>query len=253
MKKLTVLVHLAALLSLAGCAICPQPAKTTPVSRPPQINPPATVPAPSASSAASESAATATEPSAASPTEPADDALVRVLRFIPTARQYLPYATPDNFTGQTIYDFTDAYLRYGTVKRLKGVCDELAQQGIGILIWDGFRPVSAQNRLWEICPDITYVSPPNTGYRAHCRGSAVDVTLVDLETGVELKMPTGFDDFTGMADRDYSDCPADAAANAVLLEETMKKYGFQPYVAEWWHFSDPDEYPIEETFEPGVG
>ena len=81
----------------------------------------------------------------------------------------------------------------------------------------------------------------------------MDVTLVDLETGVELKMPTGFDDFTGMADRDYSDCPAGAAANAVLLEETMKKYGFKPYVAEWWHFSDPDEYPIEETFEPGVG
>lgn len=184
--------------------------------------------------------------------EPEDDDLVRVIDYIPTIRQALAYATVNNFTGQRIYDFTDAYLRYGTVKKLAKACEELAEQGLGLLIWDAFRPVTAQAKLWEICPDATYVSNPVTGNRSHCRGSAVDVTLVDLVTGEELPVPTGFDDFTDYADRDYSDCPEDAAANATLLENTMKKYGFKPYSAEWWHFADEDGYPVDEYFDPAL-
>ena len=184
--------------------------------------------------------------------EPADDALVRVQDYIPEIRQALAYATVNNFTGQRIYDFTDAYLRYGTVKKLTQVCAELAEQGIGLKIWDGFRPAAAQAKLWEICPDPAFVSHPVTGRRAHCRGSAVVVTLVDLETGEELPVPTGFDNFTPFADRDYSDCSADAARNAELLEQTMEKYGFEPYFAEWWHFTDTDDYPVDEYFDPAV-
>lgn len=186
------------------------------------------------------------------PAEPADDVLVRVIDYIPSVRQELAYATDQNFTGQRIYDFINAYLRYGTVKKLARVCEELAEQGLGLLIWDGFRPVDAQAAIWEICPDPAYVSHPVTGSRSHCRGSAVDVTLVDLETGALLEMPTGFDDFTAYADRDYADCGPEAAANAVLLEEVMKKHGFKPYSAEWWHFSDTDEYPVDEEFHPPV-
>jgi uncharacterized protein YgiM (DUF1202 family) len=63
-------------------------------------------------------------------------------------------------------------------------------------------------------------------------------------------MPTGFDDFSKLADRDYSDCSKEAAANAILLEELMKKYGFKPYSGEWWHFSDTQSYPVDEAFEP---
>lgn len=185
--------------------------------------------------------------------KPSDEDLVRVVDYIPEIRQELAYATGNNFTGQEIYDFQDAYLRYGTVRKLTQVSRELARQGLGLLIWDGFRPVSAQEKLWEICPDTTYVSHPVTGGRAHCRGSAVDVTLVSLETGEALPMPTGFDDFSELADRDYSDCSDEAAANARLLEQTMEKYGFQPYQAEWWHFSDTDAYPVEENFEPPAG
>ena len=184
--------------------------------------------------------------------EPADADFVKVIDYIPDIRQALAYATVDNFAGQRIYDFTDAYLRYGTVKKLAEVCEELAGQGLGLLIWDGFRPVAAQAKLWEICPDATYVSHPVTGNRSHCRGSAVDVTLVDLETGEELPVPTGFDNFTKYADRDYSDCSEEAAANARLLEDTMEKYGFKPYSAEWWHFSDTEAYPVEEYFDPAV-
>lgn len=186
------------------------------------------------------------------PREPEEDELVRVLDYIPEIRQDLAYATTDNFTGQRIYDFTDAYLRYGTVKKLALVCQELAQQGLGLKIWDGFRPVAAQAKLWEICPDATFVSHPVTGNRSHCRGSAVDVTLVELATGEELSVPTGFDNFTAYADRDYSDCSQEAAQNARLLEQTMEKYGFEPYFAEWWHFVDSDDYPVDEYFDPAV-
>jgi len=200
-----------------------------------------------------------TQPVIIAPTEPAmrpepeDGDLVRVIDYLPAVREELAYATEDNFTGQKIYDFYNAYLRYGTVKKLAAVCGELEEQGLGILIWDGFRPVSAQAALWDICPDPSYVSHPVTGSRSHCRGSAIDLTLIDLETGEKLTMPTGFDDFTDLADRDYADCTPEAAANAKLLEDAMKKHGFKPYSAEWWHYSDTDSYPVEEDFEPPVG
>ena len=200
-----------------------------------------------------------TEPPVTAPTEPAllpepeDDELVRVIDYIPTAWEDLAYATEENFTGRKIYDFYNAYLRYGTVKKLAAVCEELEGQGMGILIWDGFRPVSAQAALWEICPDPAFVSHPVTGTRAHCRGNAVDLTLIDLETGEKLPMPTGFDDFSDLADRDYSDCTPEAAVNAKLLEDVMTRHGFKPYQAEWWHFTDTDSYEVAEDFEPPVG
>ena len=186
------------------------------------------------------------------PREPDDADFVRIIDYIPTARVELAYATVNNFTGYRIYDFTDSYLRYGTIKKLVKVSEELAEQGIGLIIWDGFRPAAAQAKLWEICPDPTFVSHPVTGKRTHCRGNTVDISLYDLETGEDLPVPTGYDNFTAYADRDYSDCSEDAAANARLLEQTMEKYGFTPYFAEWWHFADTKDYPIDEFFNPAI-
>lgn len=181
--------------------------------------------------------------------EPAPEEFVRVVDYIPGIHQELMYATDRNFTGQVIYDFTDAYLRYGTVKKLAVVCDDLAELGLSLKIWDGFRPVSAQFKLWEVCPDPAFVANPEKGFSSHSRGNTVDVTLVD-ENGAELEMPTGFDDFSAKADRYYSDCPETTADHAILLEILMEKHGFAGYSAEWWHFSDTDEYPVEETFTP---
>ena len=186
------------------------------------------------------------------PREPDDADFARIIDYIPTARVELAYATVNNFTGYRIYDFTDSYLRYGTIKKLVKVSEELAEQGIGLIIWDGFRPAAAQAKLWEICPDPTFVSHPVTGKRTHCRGNTVDVSLYDLETGEDLPVPTGYDNFTAYADRDYSDCSEDAAANARLLEKTMEKYGFTPYFAEWWHFADTKDYPIDEFYNPAI-
>ena len=71
-----------------------------------------------------------------------------------------------------------------------------------------------------------------------------------LESGEPLAMPTGFDDFSSLADRDYSDISGEATANAKLLEELLERHGFRGYRGEWWHFNDIDEYPIEEAFDP---
>ena len=82
-------------------------------------------------------------------------------------------------------------------------------------------------------------------------GNTVDITLV-YSNGTEVQMPTGFDDFSKMADRGYSDCDEVSANNARLLENLMSKHDFNPYLAEWWHFSDSASYVVEDTFEPLV-
>lgn len=181
--------------------------------------------------------------------EPENEDFVRVCDYIPGILQELPYGTENNFTGQVIYDFEDCYLRYGTVKKLAQVQSQLEAQGLGLKIWDGFRPVAAQYRLWEIYPDSTYVSDPTKGYSSHSRGNTVDVTLVDF-LGNELEMPTGFDNFTPLADRDYSDCPENPANNAKFLQEIMENAGFSGYWGEWWHYSDSVRYDVAEDFTP---
>lgn len=182
--------------------------------------------------------------------EPSDEDFVAVYDYIPDIVVELKYATEDNFTGQVIYDFEGAYLRYGTVKKLLAVQEELREQKLSLKIWDAFRPTAAQFALWEICPDPVYVANPNKGFSSHSRGNTVDVTLID-ENGQEIEMPTGFDVFSALADRDYSDCTYDAKLNALLLEQTMERCGFKGYWGEWWHFADTTAYPVEEAFQPG--
>lgn len=181
--------------------------------------------------------------------EPEEDAFVPVGAYIPGLMTQLKYATDDNFTHRVIYDFSDAYLRYGTVKKLLAAQLRLEEMGLGLLLWDGFRPVSAQFTLWEACPDPRYVANPRTGFSSHSRGNTVDLTLVDA-TGNMLIMPTGFDDFSALADRDYSDCPEEAAKNALLLQSVMEEAGFTGYYGEWWHFTDTVSYAVEERFQP---
>lgn len=174
---------------------------------------------------------------------PSDEDLVLVSDYIPSIYIDLKYATEDNFTETVIYDFSEAYLRYGTVKKLAAVQDELLAQGYSLKIWDAYRPVSAQFILWNVYPDSNYVANPNTGSSSHSRGSAVDVTIV-YSDGSELLMPTGFDDFSSLADRDYSDISDEAADNALVLENAMTNNGFIGYSKEWWHYSDSIVYAV---------
>ena len=208
------------------------------------------LPAPTASGDGAEAEPDeGSEPAEVTESIPAPEDFVRVADWIPDIYTDLRYAADNNFTGQAIYDFSDAYLRYGTVQKLASAQESLETAGYSLLIWDSFRPVSAQFKLWEVCPDPAYVANPEKGHSSHSRGNTVDITLVTLD-GEPVEMPTDFDDFTAMADRDYSDVGEEAAANARLLEDAMTAAGFKPYSAEWWHYSDTTSYPVEETFIP---
>ena len=175
--------------------------------------------------------------------EPEEDALVSVTDHIPGIFVELKYATADNSTGHVIYNFTEARLRYGTVKKLAAAQEFFEEQGLSLKIWDAYRPVSAQWKLWEVYPDGNFVANPNHTHSSHSRGNTVDVTLVD-KNGRELEMPTGFDDFSSLADRDYSDCSLITAENARLLQSILEQYGFRGYQKEWWHFTDTDPYEV---------
>lgn len=249
MKKIWIL--LTSLLLLSGCTpnSVSQPVQETEAITQTTV-PETTLPdsAPDPTHAPTEEAPIMHIPST-KPLEPKDTDLVRVRDYIPDVAEELIYATAENFTGAVIYDFQDIYLRYGSVKKLMAVQEELHTMGLGIKIWDGFRPVSAQFKLWEICPDDTYVANPNLGYSNHSRGFAVDLTIVDAN-GNELEMPTEFDDFSGKADRNYSDVSEVGKKNALLLEGIMQKHGFQGYYGEWWHYNDTTRYEVEKVFEP---
>ena len=247
-KRETVLLAvLAAALVLSDCAVNPE--------KEPDSAQRASVPSETVSAAPSQTPRPSTAPTPTptpTPTpspspipEPTNDEMVKVTDYVPGIYVELKYSTEDNFTGQVIYDFTDACLRYGTVKKLAEAQRELAEQGLSLKIWDAFRPVSAQFKLWEVCPNSTFVANPNTGYSSHSTGSTVDITIVTAE-GDTVEMPTGFDDFTAAADRDYSDVSQTAAENARLLQNIMEAHGFLGYYNEWWHYSDSNAYPVYE-------
>ena len=181
--------------------------------------------------------------------EPEDDEYVLVNKYIPDIYVELMYATDNNFTGVRIYDFTDAYLRYGTVKKLANVQKELKEQGYSLKIWDAYRPFEAQQKLWEVYPDPNYVANPANGMKKHNLGGTVDITMV-ADDGTVISMPTEFDDFSLKADRDYSDIEdEEAVKNVMILQNAMENNGFTGYQGEWWDYSDTVEYEAVD-FEP---
>ena len=181
--------------------------------------------------------------------EPEDDEYVLVNKYIPDIYVELMYATDNNFTGVRIYDFTDAYLRYGTVKKLANVQKELKEQGYSLKIWDAYRPFEAQQKLWEVYPDSNYVANPANGMKKHNLGGTVDITMVAADGSV-ISMPTEFDDFSLKADRDYSDIEdEEAVKNVMILQNAMENNGFTGYQGEWWDYSDTVEYEAVD-FEP---
>lgn len=185
-----------------------------------------------------------TEPVTAPPMDLPDGQLVRILDYIPDAVIDLRYATTNNFTGTVIYDSSEAYLCFGTVKKLMNVQAQLKEKGYMILIWYAYRPIEAQWALWNVCPDPNFVADPNNGVTSHGRGNTMDISLVYDEDGSEVTMPSLFDEFNASADRDYNDVSAEAAANAQLLEEVMFSNGFTGYRGEWWDYSDTNRYEL---------
>jgi D-alanyl-D-alanine dipeptidase len=121
-------------------------------------------------------------------TEMNDERLVNIEAFISGIRLDIRYATANNFTKRPLYPVARCYLRKQVAERLTKVQQELQAQGLGLKVFDCYRPLSIQKQLWALLPDERYVIDPRKGSR-HNRGAAVDVTLVDAK-GNELEMPT---------------------------------------------------------------
>lgn len=145
------------------------------------------------------------------------------------------YATTNNFMKQTLYPVAKAYLRAPAARALAEVQRELATRGLGLKVFDAYRPYSVTEAMWEPIKNPDFVADPAKGSR-HNRGAAVDLTIVDLKTGAEVAMPTPYDDFTERAAHAFNDLPADALANRALLRDVMTKQGFEPLPSEWWHY-----------------
>ncbi len=169
--------------------------------------------------------------------------LVDLQSFIPHIQVDLKYATPDNFTGQIVYCFHHCLLLKEAALKLRDVQAELETEGLGLKVWDGFRPMAAQWKFWELVPDERYVSDPRKGGR-HTRGTAIDLTLITKD-GEELLMPSDFDDFSEKAHLNYQEAPEEAIRNRELLKNVMEKHGFLGLETEWWHFdlAGWDHYP----------
>ncbi len=175
------------------------------------------------------------------------DEIVPVKQLIPDIVLDLRYSTTNNFTNQKLYTIDEAYLSIGAINQLKVVHDSLKKitnyngvnypQGLGIKIFDGYRPRAVQYLMFEIFPNPVYVADPNTG-SIHNRGGAVDVSIVDMATKQEIPMPTEFDWFGIEASHSYMNLPPNVIANRTLLYNMMTQVGgFVPYDAEWWHYS----------------
>lgn len=163
----------------------------------------------------------------------------------PAALPEVRYATKRNFTGAQLYPSPRLWLHRDTSRALSRVQADLAKRGLGLKIYDAYRPFSVQRRMWNLIRDERYVSNPATTRGRHTRGTAVDVTLVDA-TGRELDMPTDFDDFTEKAHADYDNVTATRRHNREILACSMTRHGFARYPFEWWHFDlrDWEKYPV---------
>ncbi|WP_062266781.1 D-alanyl-D-alanine dipeptidase [Endozoicomonas arenosclerae] len=166
----------------------------------------------------------------------------------------IAYATENNFTGKPVYQKPLCLMHEEAAQRLQRAIEVLQPLGLKLKIWDAFRPQEAQQALYDAAPDPEYVSHPQTGVRPHCRGIAIDLTLVD-QYGNELEMGTDFDDFRPLAHHGNDQVSDQAQKNRLMLSGVMNVAGFNPIQSEWWHYQlpDADQYPVLKESELGSG
>lgn len=161
--------------------------------------------------------------------------LTNVVAMTRPPLEEIRYATTYNFTGEKLYPFPAAYVRRELIPHLEAVQKELAMQGLGLKIYDGYRPLPVQQKMWDLIHDERFVSNPAVNEGRHTRGTAVDVTLVD-KRGRPLPMPSDFDKFSPRAAVNYRGGSTEERRNRDLLQRVMTRHGFLSYSDEWWHF-----------------
>ncbi len=179
--------------------------------------------------------------------------LVELVTLDPTIKLDVRYATTNNFLGTPLYTQARAFLQRPAAEALLRAHHELKAQGYGLIIHDGYRPWYVTEIFWQATPGDKkiFVANPKEGSR-HNRGCAVDLSLYHLQTGKEVKMPSGYDEMTKRAYADYPGGTPEERARRLLLRQAMEKQGFAVNPTEWWHFDYKDwkQYPIQNvTFE----
>lgn len=171
--------------------------------------------------------------------------LVDVQAIDPTIQVELKYATTDNVLGEPLYPWNArCFVRHEVAEALARVQARLREQGYGLKIWDGYRPLAAQKQLWQKFPVPGFVANPATGSN-HNRGMAVDLTLVD-QRGRQVDMPTPYDEFSERAARNYHGGTVRSRQHRQILQEAMLAEGFAGLMNEWWHFDyqHAKSYPV---------
>ncbi len=186
--------------------------------------------------------------------------------YVPLIVQEIRYYSTYNFIGERIdgYEEPCALLTIEAARALKSAASELLVQGYRLKIFDAYRPACAVRQfvLWGIEDQDVRMKPwfyPGLekqalfaeGYIAkqssHSRGSAVDLTLLDMKTGKELDMGSPFDLFSEVSHPDYRGITEEQYQNRMQLRHAMVRSGFQPIDCEWWHFSLKNE-PYPDTY-----
>lgn len=147
----------------------------------------------------------------------------------------MKYATLDNFLKAKVYDCAECFLRFKTVKALIEANNSFMKKGYKIKLFDCYRPLDIQKKMWKIVPNPSYVADPSKG-SIHNKGGAVDITLVDA-TGKELDMGTPFDFFGLEAAHNYPKFSQEIKDNRELLKTVMIENGFNIFDSEWWHYN----------------
>ena len=186
--------------------------------------------------------------------------------FVPHIIQEIRYHSTYNFIGERIdgYEEPIALLTVEAARALKSASNELFVQGYRLKVFDAYRPVSAVRQfiLWGIedtdirmkpyfYPDLEKQDLFHEGYIAkrssHSRGSAIDLTLLDMKTGKEVDMGSSFDLFSEVSHPDYRGVTEEQFENRMMLRRAMTRNGFLPLDCEWWHFVLKDE-PYPDTY-----
>ena len=186
--------------------------------------------------------------------------------YVPSIVQEIRYYSTYNFIGERIdgYEQPCAIITKEAARALKAVSNEMNVKGYRLKIFDAYRPATAVKHfvLWGIedldqrmkpffYPNLEKTALFELGYIAsqssHSRGSTVDLTLLDMQTGKEVDMGSPFDYFSEESHPDYKGVTEEQFENRMLLQNVMIKHGFEPIDCEWWHFTLKNE-PYPSTY-----
>ncbi|WP_313511587.1 M15 family metallopeptidase [Sphingobacterium sp.] len=191
---------------------------------------------------------------------------VNLKEQIPNLEIDLRYYGSHNFLGRPVkgYKANKVFISREAANALIQIQKELNQQGLGIKVFDAYRPQQAVNNFkeWaldiadtaakkEFYPDVDKRNLFKLGYIAeksgHSRGSTIDLTIINLKDKNELDMGTGFDYFGEPSHHDYSNLSPQQKANRKLLKDIMEKHGFKAIEEEWWHYTLKNE-PFKDQY-----